>query len=140
VRSEWNARAASAAYVDGVFATASGRDPGVWDMKAIDAGVRVEPIASALLGPRSTPQRVLRLVTDPRLSPWLRIFWATRLPAYEPRLRPLLPEIRRSLDALAASTEADSALARGIAGARRNLATGDKVYAEVVVPRLVAWR
>jgi hypothetical protein len=63
-----------------------------------------------------------------------------RLPAFEPRLRPLLPKIRRSLDALAVSTKADSVLARGIAGARGNLTIGDKVYAEVVAPGVVAWR
>jgi hypothetical protein len=140
VRSEWSARAASGAYVDGIFAASRGREPAAWDMKAIDAGVRVAPIERALFGPRSTPERVLRLTTDPELNPWLRIFWVMRLPAYEARLRPLLPEIRRSLDALAASTEADSALARGIAGARRNLAICDEVYAKYVVPRVAAWR
>jgi hypothetical protein len=140
VRSEWNARAASRAYVDEVVAASHGHDPAAWDMNSIDAGVRVGPIAGALLGPRSTPPRVLGLTTDPGLSPWLRIFWAIRLPAFETRLRRMLPEIRRSLDALAVSTKADSALARGIAGARRNLAIGDKVYAEVVVPGVVAWR
>jgi len=134
VRSDWNARAAPAGYVD------VSRGLSAWDMRAIDVEVRVAPIASELLGPRSTPERMLRLITDPALTPWLRIFWAMRLPAYEARLRPLLPEIRRSLDALAASTKADSVLARGIAGARRNLAIGDKVYAEVVAPGVVAWR
>jgi hypothetical protein len=140
VRSEWNARAASAMYVDAVVAVSAGRVPGAWDMKEIDALTRVHPITRALLGPRSSPKRMQRLITDPGLSPWFRIFWAARLPAYEARFRPLLPEIRHSLDALAASTKADSALARGIAGARRNLAIGDKVYAEVVIPRVVAWR
>jgi hypothetical protein len=140
VRSDWNARAASAGWVDAVTAAARGRGLSAWDMRAIDVEVRVAPIASELLGPRSTPERMLRLITDPALTPWLRIFWAMRLRAYEARLRPLLPKIRRSLDALAASTKADSVLARGIAGARSNLAIGDKVYAKVVAPGVVAWR
>ena len=72
VRSDWNARAASDAYVDEVVAASRGREPAAWDMRAIDVDVRVEPIAGALLGPRSTPQRILRLTTDRGLSPWLR--------------------------------------------------------------------
>jgi len=140
VRSDWNARAASGGYVDAIAAASRGRGQSAWDMRAIDVEVRVGPIVGELIGPRSTPQRMVRLITDPALTPWLRIFWAMRLPAYEARLRPLLPEIRRSLDALAASTKADSALARGIDGARLNLAIGDQVYAEDVAPQVVAWR
>jgi hypothetical protein len=111
-----------------------------WDMRSIDVDGRVGPIVSALVGPLSTPERILRLCSDPGLSPWLRVFWAMHVQAYEARLRPVLPKIRRSLDVLAASARTSSPLAWGVEGARLNLDIGDKVYAEDVAPRVMTWK
>lgn len=146
VRSEWNTRAASPDYARGVIASANDRLPSAltrapfdWDFRGIDIRYRALPITS-LITSRSRPDSLVSLVTDATLSPWLRVYWAVHVPAYDRRMRPWLPAIRRGLDELAASAAADSNLQLAIDGARRKLAIGDQVYADHAWRTEVEWK
>ena len=146
VRTEWNTRAASSAYVDDVLASIAKRpssaltcDPGEYDLRGIDVAYRVAGITGQFerwLG----PERYVSLATDPSLHPWLRLFWIHRMHVYTKAMRPWVPTLRRSLDELARTTHEGDLLRGGIEAARRRLDIGDKVYAEDVAPGASEWK
>lgn len=131
VRTEWNERASSPEYARSVVASLNpvGRE--------IDVSYRASAINQRIA---HDPKAVLPLMTDPTLSPLLRLHWIQQLPAYEARMRSLVPEARRSLSSIARIAPSDSALSVAIAGARMNLNIGDKVYREDVEPAVAKWR
>src|SRR5262249_17498791 len=124
VRSEWNARASASAFAEGVIASAERRAPYALtrapfhdDYSGIDVGYRIWGIEPQIAD-RADPDSLASLMTDRRLSPWLRLFWIGRMRAYELRLRPWLPMVRSTLDEMARHYAGDPAIQRGIEGAR----------------------
>ena len=137
VRSDWNTRAKSPAYAQAVLAwAAGGRFAG--EIPGFDGENRDYGITSILVR-RGDPATLLRLMTDPDLSPWVRLYWITQAQLYEPRMRGLVPQVRHTLETLEAGPS-DSSLRRAIEQTRARFASSEKVYSEVVAPGLATWR
>jgi hypothetical protein len=137
----WNARALAPGFaVEPVDAKGWPRPPGR-DAVRLDAEYRIAAVVGLLTGGPDAPARMRRLTTDRTLAPWLRLYWMANLRGYNIENRALLGDLRRELDAMEASAGPDSALLRGIREVRGGFAIYDKVFHEVVEPRIMpAWK
>jgi hypothetical protein len=150
MRSDWNERAGSAAYVKDVLASAQARPPftayarlpGQHDLRVIDEPYRVAGITSQIAH-RAEPESLISLITDPSLNPWLRLFWVFQTYTAREDMRPWVPALRGALAEMASKTTDGDSLRTGIDGARSWLDIGDKVYgehSERVSARKLDWR